>query len=36
MPVAWYDVLVQLYLAPGHAMRMSDLANAGADVAGVG
>ena len=27
MPIAWYDVLVNLYLAPGKAMRMSDLAN---------
>lgn len=27
MPMAWYDVLVNLYLAPGRAMRMSDLAN---------
>ena len=27
MPMAWYDVLVNLYLAPGKAMRMSDLAN---------
>ena len=26
MPMAWYDVLVNLYLAPGKAMRMSDLA----------
>ncbi len=28
MPMAWYDVLVNLYLAPGKAMRMSDLADA--------
>jgi DNA-binding MarR family transcriptional regulator len=27
MPLAWYDVLVNLYLAPGHALRMSELAN---------
>jgi len=27
MPMAWYDVLVNLYLAPGHAMRMSELAD---------
>lgn len=27
MPMGWYDVLVNLYLAPGKAMRMSDLAN---------
>ncbi len=27
MPIAWYDVLVNLYLAPGHALRMSELAD---------
>ena len=27
MSMGWYDVLVNLYLAPGKAMRMSDLAN---------
>jgi DNA-binding MarR family transcriptional regulator len=27
MPLAWYDVLVNLYLAPGHALRMSELAD---------
>ncbi len=27
MPLAWYDVLVNLYLAPGHARRMSELAD---------
>jgi DNA-binding MarR family transcriptional regulator len=26
MSLSWYDVLVNLYLAPGHAMRMSELA----------
>ncbi len=28
MPLGWYDVLVNLYLAPGHALRMSELADA--------
>jgi DNA-binding MarR family transcriptional regulator len=27
MPVQWYDVLIRLWLAPGHAMRMSELAD---------
>ena len=28
MSLGWYDVLVNLYLAPGHALRMSELADA--------
>lgn len=28
MSLAWYDVLVNLYLAPDHSLRMSELADA--------
>jgi DNA-binding MarR family transcriptional regulator len=28
LPLAWYDVLVQLVEAPGHRLRMTDLAGA--------
>ena len=28
MPLAWYDVMVQLVEAPGHRLRMTDLAGA--------
>jgi DNA-binding MarR family transcriptional regulator len=27
MPLAWYDVMVEVYRAPGHSIRMSDLAD---------
>lgn len=27
MSVGWYDVLVRVYLSPGHAIRMGDLAD---------
>jgi DNA-binding MarR family transcriptional regulator len=27
VPLAWYDVMIEVYRSPGHAIRMSDLAD---------